>query len=56
MRERVELSYRKGAANLLDYLEAQRSYRETSKAGIGALSDLVLAQAQLEAAVGEPLN
>ncbi len=56
VRDRVELSYRKGAANLLDYLEAQRSYRETSKAAIAALSDLVLAQAQLEAAVGEPLN
>lgn len=56
VRERVELSYRKGAATLLDYLEAQRSYRETSKAGISALSDLVTAQAQLEAAVGEPVN
>ena len=56
VRERVELSYQKGAANLLDYLEAQRSYREVSKAGIAALSDLVTATAQLEAAVGEPLN
>lgn len=56
VRERVQLSYQKGAANLLDYLEAQRSYREVSKAGIGALSDLNTALAQLEAAVGEPLN
>ena len=56
VRERVELSYQKGAANLLDYLEAQRSYREVSKAGISALSDLNVALAQLDAAVGEPLN
>ena len=56
VRERVNLSYQKGAATLLDYLEAQRSYREVSKAGIGALSDLITAMATLEAAVGEPLN
>ena len=56
VRERVQLAYQKGAATLLDYLEAQRSYREVSKSGIAALSDLIAAQAQLEAAVGEPLN
>lgn len=51
-REGVEIAYRKGGASLIDYLDAERTYRDTSKSSISALSDYASSLAQLEAAVG----
>jgi cobalt-zinc-cadmium efflux system outer membrane protein len=45
-------SYRKGVASLLDYLDAERSYRATQLAYRQALANYLTAVEQLKAAVG----
>jgi cobalt-zinc-cadmium efflux system outer membrane protein len=55
-RDGIQIAYEKGGASLLDYLDAQRTYRDTSKSSISALSDYIAALAQLEAAAGGPIN
>jgi outer membrane protein, heavy metal efflux system len=51
-RDISEYSYRRGAASLLDYLDAERSYRATELAYRQALASYVLAVEQLRQAVG----
>jgi outer membrane protein, heavy metal efflux system len=51
-RDISEYSYRRGAASLLDYLDAERSYRATELAYRQALASYVLAVEQLREAVG----
>ena len=47
VRERMEFSYQHGAVNLLDYLDAIRSYREVELASLQANAQLLLAIHQL---------
>lgn len=52
----VDFAYRRGGLNLLDFLDAQRTYRETSLEYLRALGNHQAALYQLEAAVGVPLE
>lgn len=51
-RDTVEYAYRRGGASLLDFLDAQRSYRETALAHLQALATYLSAIYQLEADIG----
>ena len=55
-RETVEFAYRRGGVSLLDYLDAQRTYRETALQYLQALGNYQTAIYLLEAAVGAPLE
>ena len=51
-RDISEYAYKKGAASLLDFLDAERSYRSTQLAYRQALAGYVVALEQLKQAVG----
>lgn len=51
-RDISEYAYKRGAVSLLDFLDAERSYRATQLAYRQALADYLTAIAQLKAAVG----
>ena len=51
-RDISEYAYKRGAASLLDYLDAERSYRATQLAYRQALATYMLALEQLREAVG----
>ncbi|PYM15913.1 MAG: hypothetical protein DMD81_13840 [Candidatus Rokuibacteriota bacterium] len=55
-RDTVEFAYRRGGLSLLDFLDAQRTYRETALEELRALGNYSSAVYQLEAAVGGPLE
>jgi cobalt-zinc-cadmium efflux system outer membrane protein len=55
-RDTVDYAYRRGGASLLDFLDAQRSYRETALAHLQALGAYLSAVYQLEADVGRDLT
>jgi len=55
-RDTVEFAYRRGGLSVLDFLEAQRSSRETALAEIQALGNYESALNQLESAVGGSLE
>jgi cobalt-zinc-cadmium efflux system outer membrane protein len=55
-RDTVEFAYRRGGQSLLDFLDAQRSYRETALAHLQALGAYLSAIYQLEADIGGPLE
>jgi cobalt-zinc-cadmium efflux system outer membrane protein len=55
VRDRTEFSYRNGATNLLDYLDAIRSYRDVELAAISAEAQLLLAVHQLSFATATEL-
>jgi len=55
-RDTIEFAYRRGAVPLLDFLDAQRTYRETALEQTKALGNYLAALYQLEAAVGRPLE
>jgi outer membrane protein, heavy metal efflux system len=55
-RDTVEFAYRRGGLSLLDFLDAQRTYRETALEHLKALGAYRTAIYQLEAAVGGPLR
>jgi cobalt-zinc-cadmium efflux system outer membrane protein len=52
----VDFAYRRGAVSLLDFLDAQRSYRETALARLQALGAYLSVLYQLESDVGQPLE
>lgn len=54
-RDTVDYAYRRGGLSLLDFLDAERSYRETALEYIKALGNYRTAIDQLEAAVGGAL-
>ena len=54
-RETVEFAYKRGGASLLDFLDAQRSYRETSLEYVRSLGNYSSSVYQLELAVGGTL-
>jgi len=51
-RDISEFAYRRGAASLLDFLDAERSYRATQLGYRQALASYLLALEQLREAVG----
>jgi cobalt-zinc-cadmium efflux system outer membrane protein len=51
-RDISEYAFKKGAASLLDYLDAERSYRATELAYRQALANYLISVEQLKAAVG----
>jgi cobalt-zinc-cadmium efflux system outer membrane protein len=51
-----EFSFRNGAASILDFLDAERTYRATQLAYRQQLASYIANLAQLEAAVGAPLT
>jgi len=55
-RDTIEFAYRRGAVPLLEFLDAQRTYRETAVEHVRALGNYWSALYQLEAAVGRPLE
>jgi cobalt-zinc-cadmium efflux system outer membrane protein len=55
-RDTIEFAYRRGAVPLLEFLDAQRTYRETAVEHLRALGNYRGALYQLEAAVGRPLE
>lgn len=55
-RDTVEFTYRRAGASLLDFLDAQRSYRETALAHLQALGSYLSALYQLEADIGRALE
>src|SRR5262250_1262277 len=55
-RDTIEFAYRRGGVNLLDYLDAQRSYREKSLEYLRSLANYRTAVYVLEAAVGGELE
>jgi cobalt-zinc-cadmium efflux system outer membrane protein len=55
-RETVEFAYRRGGVSLLDFLDAQRTYRETALEHIRSVGAYRGAVYQLEAAVGGALQ
>jgi len=54
-RDISEYAYRRGAASLLDFLDAERSYRATQMAYRQSLAAYLLAVEQLREAVGTRL-
>jgi cobalt-zinc-cadmium efflux system outer membrane protein len=56
VRRTVEFAYRRGGVSLLDFLDAQRTYRETAGEHIRALGNFWAAVYQLEAAAGGSLE
>src|SRR5262249_22688113 len=55
-RDTVDFAYRRGGLSLLDFLDAQRAYRETALAEIQALGNYEGALNQLESAIGGALE
>src|SRR5712692_2355062 len=55
-RETVEFAYRRGGVSLLDFLDAQRTYRETALENIRSMGAFWGSLYQLEAAVGGALE
>jgi cobalt-zinc-cadmium efflux system outer membrane protein len=55
-RDTVEFAYRRGGVSLLDYLDAQRTYRETALEYVRALGNHRTAVDLLEATVGGSLD
>ena len=55
-RDTVEFAYQRGGVTLLDYLDAQRNYREKSLEYFRSLGNYHTAIYQLESAIGGPLE
>ena len=51
-RDAAAAAYRSGATDLIDYLDAERAYRDVQRAYQRALFDVRLSQLELDAAVG----
>src|SRR6516225_1956857 len=52
VRDRIAFSYKNGGASLLDYLDAEKSYRDTRLAYLNLIGSYLTAAAQLNMAVG----
>jgi cobalt-zinc-cadmium efflux system outer membrane protein len=52
VRDRISFSYRNGGASLLDFLDAEKSYRDTRLAYINLVGSYLTAAAQMNQAVG----
>jgi cobalt-zinc-cadmium efflux system outer membrane protein len=56
IRDKVSFAYSQGNATLLEFLDAQKSYRDTRVAYIGLIGSYWSALAQLSLAVGQEVN
>src|SRR5437879_5294795 len=56
IRDKVSFSYSQGNATVLEFLDAQKSYRDTQVAYIGLVGSYWSALAQLSLAVGQEVN
>ena len=54
-RDIAESAYRLGGASLIEFLDSERTFRETSRLYNRALYDFQISRAQLELAIGEEL-
>ncbi len=52
VRDRISFSYRNGGASLLDFLDAEKSYRDTRLAYLNLVGSYLAAAAQMNMAVG----
>jgi cobalt-zinc-cadmium efflux system outer membrane protein len=52
VRDRISFSYQHGGASLLDYLDAEKSYRDTRLAYLNLIGSYLTAAAQMNMAVG----
>ncbi len=52
IRDRVEFSFKHGGASLLDYLDAEKSYRDTRLAYLNLVGSYLVAAAQMNLAAG----
>ena len=52
VRDTVSFAYERGAATLLDFLDAQKSYRDTRLAYLNLIGSYLTAQSQLNLAIG----
>ncbi len=52
VRDRVSFSYQHGGASLLDYLDSEKSYRDTRLAYLNLIGSYMTAAAQMNQAVG----
>jgi len=52
VRERVAFAYQNGGASLLDYLDAEKAYRDTRLAYVGLIGNYLGAVAQMDMAAG----
>ena len=52
VRDKIEFSYRNGGASLLDYLDAEKSYRDTRLAYLNLIGSYLTAAAQMNLAAG----
>jgi len=55
-RDRISFSYQNGGASLLDYLDAEKSYRDTRLAYINLVGSYLAAAAQMDMAVGREVT
>ena len=51
-RNRISFSYQNGGASLLDYLDAEKAYRDTRLAYLNLIGSYLTAAAQMNMAVG----
>ncbi len=51
-RDRVAIAYRNGGASLLDYLDAEKAYRDTRLAYVNLIGSYLTAAAQMNMAAG----
>jgi len=54
-RDRIAFSYRNGGASLLDYLDAEKEYRDTKLAYLNLIGSYLTAAAQMNLAVGKEI-
>jgi len=52
VRDKMSFSYRNGGASLLDYLDAEKSYRDTRLAYLNLVGSYMTAAAQMNLAAG----
>jgi cobalt-zinc-cadmium efflux system outer membrane protein len=52
VRDKMSFSYRNGGSSLLDYLDAEKSYRDTRLAYLNLIGSYMTAASQMNLAVG----
>ena len=52
IRDRMQFAYQNGGASLLDYLDSEKSYRDTRLAYLNLIGSYLTAAAQMNMAVG----
>lgn len=55
VRDRMAFSYRNGGASFLDFLDAEKSYRDTRLAYLNLVGSYLTAEAQMDMAVGKEI-